>query len=471
MYLAALMQGLDAKQGHQDQWGNVKIPRLPDPNSSETDSDGWFAAPQGLVDPEQYSSLSGIAIIGLADLGKKEVNFIVESAYVDLTCPEMKIIPNGTMDKEFNVACQDCGETCLRAPGRPDRTSAFLGPPLSGLTEAQQANSSITKPRSILFQSTIFSRGHPGGIAQTTCQVTQQLVETWVQCIGTDCQATKLRPSTKDHRSANYTSFDYWGGLALDLISRSTALDKSPTLSGGYISSGPSTAEIFLNDSNVIPVPSGVLLLNGVEDFNLVSVSIDVFTKRASTLLNTALQVFMCPSCFSGNFPSNLTLYGPDHSPADGLAIAAKAFNWTIEQAFDGDDQLMNENIPFMAASTNATVTSHIEVYKRSKVAIGGLGGSVAVVLLLGIIGLLLRFQTIIPDVFDPVMGLTYSNKYMPSACGEGVLDSEDRAKSVARERVRFGAVENKEMMARVVFGEETLVDRVNGETMYYESS
>lgn len=411
MYLAALMQGLDAKQGPQDQWGNVKIPRLPDLNSTQPGPGGWYSVPKGPVNPEQYSSLSGIAVVGLNDLGKNGINFTVETAYVDLACQDTGYSPGAPMGNQFNVSCLDCGDiVCFANPTKGGRSGAFLGAPLPGLTAAEQANSSFTKPRTILFNSTVFHTANEG-IVKVSCQVTQRLVETWVECIGNDCTATKIRPSTKDHRSANYTSFDYWGSLALDLISRSTAQYPITDTIGGNIMKGPSTAERFLNDSNVIPTPSNLQLLDVGGDLNLSSINIDVFAKRASTLLNTALQVFMCPSCYSGNIPSNLSLYGPDHTPADGLIVAAKAFNWTVGDDFMGGTDLVNDNIPFMAASTIATVKSYTEVYQPVYPWIGALLGSVAVVFLLRLLGICLRCATTAPNVFDPVIGLTYSNK------------------------------------------------------------
>lgn len=465
-YLAALMQGSKTKKGTQDQWGNVKIPRLPDSNSSKPDPDGWFPGPRGTVNPEQYSSLTGIPIIGLNKFDKEEVSFTVETSYVDLVCQEM--VPILDEAYGFNVTCPDCGREC--APDQYGRAGAFLGPPFSGLTAAEQTNASVTKPRSILFNSRAASSNSLSeGYMQAACQVTQRLVETFVECIGNNCTATKIRPSKTDHRSSNYTSFDYWGIVALSMISRTIQGDPSAEDVGK--DHGPSTSELFLNDSNILPYPSNKQLLSQGAISNLYSFDIDVFARRASTLLNTALQAFMCPSCFAGDFPSNLSLYGPAHLPADGLTVATNAFNWTQEQAFDGKYELINEQIPFMAASTNAKVVRRIEVYQPNYGWIGVLAGSVAVVFLLGLSGLCLRFATIIPDVFDPVIGLTYSNEYMPSTSVQGQLDSEDRLKSAADERVKLGAVEHEDMQARVVFGEEKMISPLNRETWYYESS
>ncbi|KAJ5937735.1 hypothetical protein N7454_004077 [Penicillium verhagenii] len=459
------MQGSDTKQGPRDQWGNVKIPRLPNPSSSEVDSDGWFQVPNGTANPERYSSLSGIAIIGLADLDKEDVEFTVETSYVDLACSEGQFMSNVSSGGGLSVTCSDCGLLC--ATGGYNRTAAFLGPPFPGLTAAQLADPSMTRPRSIVFNTTVFE-GDPKGFLQTTCQVTQQHVETHIDCTGNECYATKIRSSRTDHRSGNYTSFDDWGGFALDLISRSSVPGSVGAGDEASISKGPSTSELFLQNSSAIPAPSLDMLIMEGSYFNLSTIGTDVFATRASILLNTALQVFLCPSCFAGNFPSNMSMYGPDYIPADGMAIMWKTYNLTMGLAFDGGFPAMGQ-APFMAASTNATVTSHTEVYRPLYWWIGVLAGSVAVIVSLGLFSLCLRARTRIPNVFDPVMGLTYNNEYMPST-DQGELDSEDRAKLLRNERVRFGAVEYKDMKARIAFGGEAMVSVVDNKTWYHES-
>ncbi|KAJ6008033.1 hypothetical protein N7540_012009 [Penicillium herquei] len=332
-YLAALMQGSDTKQGPRDQWGNVKIPRLPDPSSSEADSDGWFQVPNGTANPERYSSLSGMAIVGIADLDKEDVEFTVETSYVELACSEEHFMSNVSSRGGLSVTCPDCGLLC--ATGGYNRTAAFLGPPFPGLTAAQLADPSMTRPRSIVFNSTVFN-GQPIGFLQTTCQVTQQHVETHIECTGNECHATKIRSSKTDHRSGNYTSFDDWGGFALDVISRSSVPGSVGVGDDPSISPGPSTSELFLQNSSAVPASSTSLLIMEGSSFNLSTVNIDVFATRASILLNTALQVFTCPSCFAGNFPSNMSIYGPDYIPVDGLAVMWRTYNLTMALAFDG---------------------------------------------------------------------------------------------------------------------------------------
>ncbi|KAJ5935256.1 hypothetical protein N7466_004803 [Penicillium verhagenii] len=459
------MQGSDTKQGPRDQWGNVKIPRLPDPSSSEADSDGWFQVPNGTASPERYSSLSGIAIVGLANLDKEDVEFTVETSYVELACSEGQFMSASVGNRGgLSVTCPDCGLIC--ATGAYNRTAAFLGPPFPGLTAAQLADPSMTRPRSIVFNSSVF-KSDLVGFLQTTCQVTQQHVETQIECAGNECNATKIRSSRTDHRSGNYTSFDDWGGFALDLISKSSVPGQAGVGDDPSISEGASTSELFIQNSTAIPAPSTDMLIMEGSYFNLSTIGNDVFATRASMLLNTALQVFTCPSCFAGNFPSNMSIYGPDYIPADGMAIMWKTYNLTIASAFDGGFPAMGQ-APFMAASTNATVTSHTEVYRPRYGWIGALAGSVAVIGSLGLFSLCLRASTRIPNVFDPVMGLTYNNEYTPPAY-QGELDSKDRAKLLQDERVRFGGVGFKDMKARIAFGEEAMVSIVDNKTLYHE--
>ncbi|KAJ5267375.1 hypothetical protein N7478_010183 [Penicillium angulare] len=98
-------------------------------------------------------------------------------------------------------------------------------------------------------------------------------------------------------------------------------------------------------------------------------------------------------------------------------------YNWMVEDASQGPGRLFYDGVPFMAASTKAEVKRRIEVYEAHYGWLAILITSASSVFLLGLFSLYLIFATIIPNVFDPVVGLTYNKKYMPRA--SGLLDSE----------------------------------------------
>ncbi|XHG05030.1 hypothetical protein AWENTII_008281 [Aspergillus wentii] len=455
VYMTGLMQSTNIKIRPLDQWGNVKIPRLPKANSSHTDSEGRFHIAKNASRPEEYSSLLGLPIVGLSDLHAARMQFTVETTYVEVSCPQAEFIDIADMsdfNMSMNVTCPGCSDGNVKVV----RTNALLGPPAPGLTDAEQANATYTQPRSIQFTSS----GLPGR-SQVACPVTQRPVETFIECIEGNCAATKIRPSTTDHRSGNYTSFDYWATVVLDMISKAS----QQYTGADSVIVGASTSELFLNNSDTLPLETTEDWSYGDGSVNLSSVSPELFSARASVMLNTALQVFMCPTGFAGDLSTNLSSYGPDHIPADGLTVfSANAL--TLEAGPIREGLAIEFNTPFIAASTNATLTRHTEVYRPNYVWVILL--VISTVLLLGIamVGLSLRFATMAPNIFDPVMGLTYRNENMP--LHKTPLDADDRAEAIANDRVRLGYMEDDGIQAKITFGNEANVSPLRKGRLYY---
>ena len=455
IYMTALMQNTHTRTGPLDQWGNVKIPRLPDTNTSNADPDGWYSIQNDTAAPEDYTSLIGVPIIGLSDIHAAKINFTVETTYVELSCPDLQFTET-VSPPMFNVTCLGCEDNADTT--QTLRANNLLGPPLPGLTAAQQTNEAYTEPQKIKFISTSVV-----GTSSVVCPVTQRHVEAFIECTDGNCATTKIRPSRTDHRKPNYTSFDYWATVVLDMITEASVRHGN---SPQDVTVGVSTSELFLNSSNTLPLATPQILSqagNGNEiNLNLSTVDPKSFSKRASTLLNTGLQVFMCPTGFAGDFLSNLTLYGPDHIPAGGLTALSGSKNLSGSSPYAANafslDIPLDPHTPFVAASTNATVTRHTEVYRPNYVWVVFLFISAALLFGLAIFGICLRCATVAPNVFDPVMGLTYNNIYMPVESQQSPLDALDRANALADARVRLGYVEDQGKEDKVTLGQEAIV-------------
>lgn len=464
IYSAGLMQGITTKTGPRDQWRNVKIPRLPK-DTSEADADGWIHTPHYSVPVEAYSSLFGLPIVGLDEFEDADLQFTVETAYVELSCPSIDWVTGNERltqpdTSTLNITCLDCHEYGEIAKAR---SSSLLGPPLPGFTTDMESNSSFSAPRRIHFSSRVWN-----GVSRTTCDVTQRLVETMVECSLGNCAAGKIRPSRTDHRSPNVTSFDYWGTSALEMITE----DRKETDSGPRSRSG--TSALFLQNSGLLPLQIVGQELSSMDGklVNLSSVRPEVFAARASMLLNAGLQTLMSPSGFAGSLTTNFTKYGPDHIPAEGLmAVADNRTEWAESDPFDlpvaiqvlGDPR----ERPFIGASTNATVFRYTEVYRPSYPWVVLLVISAGVLFCIGAVGIFVRLVTMAPDIFDPVIGLTYSNKNMPSAAQHGLLSTQERLRRFGQTRVQLGYVED-ESMRKVAFGETTRVMPLKQGALYY---
>ncbi|OIW29003.1 hypothetical protein CONLIGDRAFT_645147 [Coniochaeta ligniaria NRRL 30616] len=463
LYQAALLQSLEYKQGPLDIWGNVKIPRLDMLNQSLADADGWinFTTPNSV---ESFSSLLGLPILNISRTGV--VEFTVESVYVALAAPDkvtngpVKYYPgNIYLYKGMNVTCPTCinweHNDFLDPKLGTARQMLLYGEPFPQPNAALMANASYSSPRSIRFDA--HASDYDLGTVTFFCPVTQHFIETTIRCTFGACRATRARPSTTDHRNQNVTSFDLWGTFALDMI---TSISNAKSLQVS------SPSELFMNDTTVSPIRSGKEAF-GTENFaNLSAVEPHLLAERASMILNTALQIFMAPSGFTGDLPlSNLSIYGLPHIPADGVNVTLAWLNESISDISDPGDDLVHQQFiadaPFVAANTTATVTEFTEVYRADPAWVAVLILSSAVLVITGIGGMALGSYVRAPDVFDPLMGLTYNNPHLDVPGHHSTLSATERARLLRQLTVRLGDVQPYSEMGKISLGQTAEVKRL----------
>ncbi|KAL4977103.1 hypothetical protein BDW66DRAFT_42340 [Aspergillus desertorum] len=447
IYLASLMQSIAIKTGPVDQWGNIKIPRLEAGNASEADSSGWMPV-QRASGVESFTSLFGIPIVGLAESKKKgDVNFTVETTYVELSAASMS--QRSTFHGQLlgmTVECTDCYENTSQ-DGFLIRSQRFLGLPLLEKEGVDPNTPNYTQPRTLRFNSSISDE-----TTVATVQATQRMVEAYIECVNESCAATKVRPSTTDHRSKNYTSFDYWGAILLEMITGANSEELAREVNWGSTSS-----LLFFNDSRAFPMQSG---LNGApRDVNISEIDPSLLSIRASILLNTGFQAMMAPTAFSGDLPTNLSIYGPPHIPAQGLLAVTNESEYTSHNRTAWNPparlwHLVNDLAPFVGASSDATLTTYTEVYRPEYAWAIILIISTVILFAVGVAGICARLKTMAPNMFDPVAGLTYNNPYISLTGREyDPLDADERANLLGEKRVQIGEVDDYRGV-RAVFGE-----------------
>jgi hypothetical protein len=479
LYQAAVLQSLEYKRGAADLWGNVKIPRLDRLNASLGGPDGWinFTTPVDKV--ESFSSLLGLPVLNVSQEGF--VEFSVESVYVALAPPEkMTFGPKRFLDDNIylfsglNVSCPDCvnWEHNDRAADNLEimaaRRSLLYGEPFPQPNATVMSNASYSAPRSIRFESGIQGSGKPdsaSGVVTFSCPVTQHYVETTIRCNFGKCAAVRARPSTTDRRNQNATSFDLFGTFALDMVTR---ISNAKAL---YVSS---PSELLMYDSAASPMRSG--RQDGSANFvNLTRVDPQLLADRASMLLNTALQIFMSPSGFTGDLPTaNLSMYGLPHIPATGANVSLTALNATIAgqgrpvapgAAVADAESLVHAqimaNAPFIAADTTATVTHFEEVYRADYGWVAVLILSSSVLVLTGAAGMALGSYARGPDVFDPLIGLTYNNPHLDVPGHHSTLSATERARLLRNLTVRLGDVQPCKETGKVSLGQTAEVKRL----------
>ena len=125
--------------------------------------------------------------------------------------------------------------------------------------------------------------------------------------------------------------------------------------------------------------------------------------------------------------------------------------DWMVKMLSDG-------RIPFVGASTTATVTTYREIYHADKPWLVILFVSSITLLSLSLAGLAVRFLTRGPDVFDPFGGLTYGSRYLALPPTGSFLDGTARSKILRRVDVRLGDAKPNHIVGEIAFASSVAV-------------
>jgi hypothetical protein len=99
LYGAALLAPIATKVGAQDSWGNVKIPNLEAFDIDTPDPQGWFDVPSNVLEPEAWSSLVGLPVVGLPSESTSE--FSMEYSYLSVGCGNFTQTPYPSLLQHF----------------------------------------------------------------------------------------------------------------------------------------------------------------------------------------------------------------------------------------------------------------------------------------------------------------------------------------------------------------------------------
>lgn len=437
---AALMQNVETKSSPRDLWGNPKIPRLHTLNHSTADENGWIQVSQTPT-VESFSSLFGLPLLGIPDHGT--VEFGVESAYVEFGTAhvgQMNVNSSTTSSIEATCTCPDISnldnDTMMRA-------NRLLGPPWTQLDSTRLSQESLTRSGLVRFNQ-------PRRGITVSSEVTQVLTETHIVCEDGLCRATETRPSITDHRPGNITVFDLWGELALDMLKEAN----------GKRVGSPTLLELFLNDTSTIPLSRANAMYNITEAGwpKLSDVGPDMLSGRITLLLNSAIHLLYSFYGFAGTLPSLDSMdYGPPHIPSDGLLAAAAEYNVSGDVDFGGGEYVWNivdSGAPFVGASTEALVTQKNAIYKADYTCVIILVLSSLALTITGLVGMIMGLRTRGPDIFDPLMGLTYNNGSLGLPNPGSTLDANTRAKLLKDMTVRLGDVAGGQSVGMVSVGQ-----------------
>jgi hypothetical protein len=223
-------------------------------------------------------------------------------------------------------------------------------------------------------------------------------------------------------------------------------------------SSGSSPTEHFLADTSKFPFVQQVGHLTAdVAYTNLSLVPADVFSRRLSLALNTYYQVSIQPTGYFGNLPQNLSLYGPDTSPATDINVYLpsnlSATDHTFTEWYSAFELgLQTIQSPFIGATTTGNVTSTQAIFVCNFAWLSLLLVASTVTLVTGALALVLKRRTLGPELFGFVTSMTYENPWVKVPKGGTMLDAMERARLLKDMNVHVGDVCGDEGVGHIAF-------------------
>ncbi|EON62677.1 hypothetical protein W97_01901 [Coniosporium apollinis CBS 100218] len=454
-YVSSLLAPEDVKIAPQDTWGNIKIPRLEVLNTSLGNAEGWIAVPP-VTKAEQYSSMVGIPIVGLTS--DSDSTFKVDSSYLALQCSDYLYgsMQDGSWEQALGLIWTGKTNRSQTNPfydsrtGRP--TSFFLDTnvvlnnharivgAVRDLNASESADPFLGLQRNVIFGN----RSPVSDFTQiliTNCSLATTYVESMVNCTGTRCGVTKMRPSRADHPPVHLT--------ALEILSLChNFFTKLPYAAGLQGSGSASATEFFLNATDKPPYARAAFSARYVD---LSHISPSDLSARLSLVFNTYFQLSLAPLAHTGGLPTDLSLYGPDTIPLLG----------------DARNSLPPEELdaiigaPMVSRAVVADRARMHQIYVCNYGWLAALVVASSVLLLVGGAGLILRHRTFAPDMMGYVASMTYENSYVGLPKGGSVLDAMERARILRDVRVRIGDVRGGDGIGHVAFvGEGTKLVR-----------
>jgi hypothetical protein len=484
LYTAALLAPLETKRGPVDSWGNVKIPRLEYLNSMSATKEGWIQVPSDM-DPELYSSLVGLPVVGLP--GNKSSTFNMESTYLTVDCGKFEqqpypginstnisktdfvkldelvpgqVWPNKTRGNPFqpskNRTASFFMDTNLGSPWDPQdpaynsllgRLDGFVGHYNQSRLDDQERSVKREIVYASLYATSIESGTYGLNIAR--CSLAQNHVEVQVECTGSRCSTRRIRASHTDTRPSALTAFEH--GLVMQSFAQEFPVAVP-------FSIGSSPTEHFLSNTATFPfVQQAGHLTQDVAYTNLSLVKPEDFSKRLSLVMNTFYQLTIQPTGYFGGLPNNLTLYGPDTIPATDInAYLPSNFSATNNSFFDWwpvfDAAVQQSDFPFIGATTTAKVTGKQEVFLRNTAWLALLMVSSVIVFIVGATALALKHITLSPEMFGLVTSMTYENPWVKVPHGGTTLDAMERARLLRDVEVHVADVCGEENVGHIAF-------------------
>ncbi|GAM89017.1 hypothetical protein ANO11243_070510 [Dothideomycetidae sp. 11243] len=436
LYGSLLAAPLKIKQSSQDEWSNLKIPRLDLVSNVTADSEGWRSVPSYPLAVEDYASLAGISIGRMPLDQNSSSTFTIEYSYTGLNCTNRTFFAPGDQSWSNSSVYALSGDT--------NRTSFFVS------FDSRQKNPKVygknlyATPRTLIFGSNVAAHANTpdegsDGTVIRDCTMQQVYLEAKVNCTFDSCAVSAMRPSIEFAQAdPNVVLYNFFGYFFSTMFS--SVLDP--------LSMVNATQDIFFRGADM-PFNNQATM----EDVPLMfSVDDQTFSKRLGVSINTYSQIRQGPYPLIQGIPN----------PDDPYWVNGTKTVWPSD---------LGEDPGRLARWSTANTTTTVLIYQCQPVWLGVLLISSLVLLSLSIANAVLKFQITAPDIMGSVSSLTYDNPYVPLPPGGSVLDGTDRARALYDLRVRIGDVQPSETVGRIAFAAadaDGLVAKLDSNRLYY---
>ena len=452
LFGSALLSTADVKASTEDVWGNVKIPYYSSiqGTGSDVDNEGWMHVPKNFT--PLYSSLFGVP---LSNIQNGNMTFNLESTYMDLTCGNMSVTPQGAPPAPRSRLISDDGPfLSFQNISTSDAWAlGFQGPDLAAYQDG--ATTPYTYPKSCpdCLPADFTSKTSDAGtlafqefsgfdlITTILCVPAQRYIESTVNCVKTPelqtCRVTAQRPSLLPHQPSTITPLSFpivVQGLTA-LLPNSTPQYNAVNMVENFIYN-PSTQATIISGETSLGSNDG--------QTPLASVSPKDFGDRFGQLLNSYMYASM--------WNSTPYILGAPFSGIEKTLVGGNAASFTLANSpSDLAALIANQTAAFTVPASLTTKAPVYYVYISWLTVF-----LIATLVMLGanIVGLVYSRKTIVPDYLGYVSSLAKESQYirMPDV---GVnMDGMSKARLVKDVKVRLGDVSgNVEERERLMGG------------------
>ncbi|KAI5813214.1 hypothetical protein BZA77DRAFT_230420, partial [Pyronema omphalodes] len=425
LFMSAMFAPEANRDSSQDIYGNIKIPML---EESTMGPDGWAD-----IDHNQtvtYSSLLGIPVVGQPPDGNGSYEFTLTASYFRPDCYTMLSLPWNDSRKQYYGDLLYGSNRSFFIFGQHNEDKWRRSAPLI------RNDTGINATR-LVFASRNLEHGPTDAISYTwaECYLTTSHVDAMINCIGPSCRATRIRHSILPQRPKNLTVFDGTGITTITNFFNSFSVSAGPATAGGQCSA----IERYIND----PTTAFVSIVSDCVD--LYRTPRNIFSARLGQLMNTFWGAGLTPTRYSF---SNFSLIQP---PPD----VARRTRDNHTMLLGDTDMPLNYSAPFLAMRAYTDVVYENDRYVLSWPWFVIFIFSTVVLVIVSMVGAVVQWITIAPDVLGYVSSFTRDNPFVKlDAMGDVACtqDGIERAKALKNLKVRLADVNPGEEVGHVAF-------------------